>query len=501
MSGTGEDLRTAGMRAARWVAVTRVVVEIVALAATILIAHLLTPAEVGRAVIALIAIPLSSMLLNGAISPLLIQRPEMTDGHLRAASALGIAGGALLSLLCLALAPLFAALIDHKTGVLVALAAPAFLISGLGVAPDAMLRRRLDFRVVGFIEIAAALGGTAVSVTLALLGVGERSLVAGSVAGVLVGTVAVCWAGGLPRPAWHGEEIREILRLGAPAAMAGLGAMLYRRVDYVIVGARLGAADVGAYWRAYQLGAEYQSKLTTVMLRVAFPLYSRIGDLGELRRIRGRVVRLHGAMVVPPLALLIATAPVLVPFVFGEPWRPAVVPTQILAGVGMCAALMTGVGPLLLAVGRTDLLNRFNWTVGAGYAVVIYLAAPHGLVAVSVAGLGYAVAGFFVGQELLVRRPIGIPWSELGRETLPAFVVAGAVAAVAAPVVALLDGAGSPAPLTLLAAGAAAAAVYVLLLPRVGPAVWADLRALAARRGGPVQAAPSASASASTTSS
>ena len=469
------------MRAARAVAASRFVIELAALASSILLAHLLTPAEIGRAVIALVVIPLSTLLLNGVIGPLLIQRQTLDKAHAEAGSALGLAGGAIVAVLCLAAAPLFAELVDDDTGTLVALAAPAFLFSGIGVVPDALLRRELRFGPLAMIDVGAALTGILVSVGLAIAGAGPSSLVLGSLLGIAVGCVAVCAVNGYTRPGWHPTEAREIIRFGRPAGLAGLATVFYRRIDYLIVGARLGTADLGAYWRAYQLGAEYQTKLTTVMLRVAFPLYSRLTDIDELRRVRSRVVRLHAAMVVPPLALLIATAPELIPFVYGEAWEPAVVPTQLLAVVGMLNALTTGVGPLLMAIGRTELLNRFAWIAGLCYAIVIFFAAPGGLVTVSVAAVAFVAVGFVASQELLVRRPVGIPWSELIAEAGPSFIVSAVIVAAGLPLVSGLEELGLPAPVTLLVATAVALLLYVLLMPRLAPGAWGDLRSVLSR--------------------
>src|SRR3954470_21818622 len=154
------------MAAARWVAASRVVLEILGLASSILLAHLLSPAEIGRAVIALGAMPLAALVLTDVISPLLIQRDELTERHLEAASATSLAGGLVGAGLCVAAAPLFATLIDHETGRLLALASLAFVATGIGLTPDALLRRKLDFRQLSKVEVAAALCGTAVTLGL-----------------------------------------------------------------------------------------------------------------------------------------------------------------------------------------------------------------------------------------------------------------------------------------------------------------------------------------------
>jgi hypothetical protein len=49
--------------------------------------------------------------------------------------------------------------------------------------------------------------------------------------------------------------------------------------DYLILAARLHPAQVGFYWRAFQLGVCYQDKISGIMLRTAFP------DLCALRRL------------------------------------------------------------------------------------------------------------------------------------------------------------------------------------------------------------------------
>ena len=120
-----------------------------------------------------------------------------------------------------------------------------------------------------------------------------------------------------------------------PAAGSSVLYAVSRNVDYVILAARLPAAQVGYYLRAFQLGSDYQSKISGILLRVAFPVLSRSRDLDEVRRMRARIVRVHAAVLFPLLFGLIALAPVFVPFVYGDAWEPAVPLTQIIAVGGL----------------------------------------------------------------------------------------------------------------------------------------------------------------------
>ena len=66
---------------------------------------------------------------------------------------------------------------------------------------------------------------------------------------------------------------------GGPASGAGLLHVAITNVDYTILAARLSAAQVGFYWRAFQIGVVYQDKISGIMMRLAFPIYSRTRDL------------------------------------------------------------------------------------------------------------------------------------------------------------------------------------------------------------------------------
>ena len=217
---------------------------------------------------------------------------------------------------------------------------PVFLLAGIGAVSRSLLWRRLDFRRVSLIEMVAL----------------ARDRRRGR---------------GRPRarqrPRRPGDRPRGPRRLadhhGAaadlgchpPAALAPRRAgrnprlrpaRLRRRSHLVaitnatlaVAAVRLTATQVGLFWRAFQLGVIYQEKISGIMVRLAFPVYSRTNDLDELRGFHERATRIHAAVLLPLLALLAVTAPDLVPWLFGERWAPAVEPVQILCAAGMIAA-------------------------------------------------------------------------------------------------------------------------------------------------------------------
>ena len=98
--------------------------------------------------------------------------------------------------------------------------------------------------------------------TLAALGVGSEALVAGALAGGAISATALIVSSRPPRPRFDRGATADVAGFGGPMAVASLASAGLRNVDYAILGAKLGAAEVGFYWRAFNLSVESQRKIT-----------------------------------------------------------------------------------------------------------------------------------------------------------------------------------------------------------------------------------------------
>jgi O-antigen/teichoic acid export membrane protein len=179
------------------------------------------------------------------------------------------------------------------------------------------------------------------------------------------------------------------------------------------------------------------------------------------------------------LTTLVAVAPQLVPLVFGDEWRPAVFPTQVLALAGLGAVTAVGAAPLLLAAGRARPLLVYNVVLLVGYAGVVFWASGHGIRVVVIAVACYQVVLVAAQFVFLERGVVGIPLRETCASIAPALVSSGVSLAAAYVPARLLARAGVPAAVVVLAAGAIAAAIYVLALRLAFRSSWRELVHLA----------------------
>jgi len=214
-----------------------------------------------------------------------------------------------------------------------------------------------------------------------------------------------------------------------------------------------------------------------VMMQIAFPVYSRLSSREEMRVLHERAARVHAAVIFPLLASLVVLAPVVVPFVFGPAWKPAVLPAQVLSGAGMVAAVLTGYPQVMLAVGRPRTLLKFNLAVLATYATAVWIAVGHGLIAVSIAVVVVYMLVLLAAYRFLLGPQLGITVRRLIPGLGPAVTGCAALLAVCMPLRVLLEPL-LPRILTIGIVGSVGLLVYAMVLRTAFRSTWNDLLTL-----------------------
>lgn len=471
------DLKAAAVHGLRWTSIGRVVVELALLASMVVIARLIPPEQFGPYAVAIVVQELALGIQSQGVGNALVQYPNADRRHRQAGQALALIGGLGLAVLTLLAAPLIAEpIFGSATASLVALSAPLCVVTGLSIVPTATLRRNLDFRRLTMMDMASNALRVASSIGLAAAGFGAKSLVFGSLAAGLVGMVMAWIASPPPFPVLRREPARELLGYGGPASLAAISWVCFRNCDYAIVGARLGTMQAGLYFRAYQLGVEYQKKVSDLMVTVAFPVLSRSSNEEQLRAMRGQVVRLLTMLLFPLLALLAIVAPVFIPWLLGPAWAPVVVPTQILAVGGATTLVMDTAGVALAAAGRSRAMLGFGVAHFLVYAVVVWVVAPLGINAVAIGAAVVHSAFVLVSYVVMLSpTPARTALGHVIADVAPAFVASLALAVLAVPATIALTGAGAPVLINVLATAAVGAVAYLLALRTVFPAAWRQL--------------------------
>jgi PST family polysaccharide transporter len=476
------QLRDAALKGVRWLVLGRGVIELAALASSVIVARLVSPAEFGATAPAAFLLALGASLVAGSFASPLVQAKELRPEAVRTAFAMSLATGALLTLLVVIGAPALRLGFSSRTIELIQVVAPVFFIYSAGAVSQALIERDLDFRRASLNEVASLLPGTIATVVLAFAGLEGAAIVLGFLVQSLFSSGQAMFWRPPPLPAFDRRAARDILGFGLPSSGSSMLYTAQRNVGLGILGARLPAAQVGFYWRASTLAIDYQGKVSQILLRMMFPLLSRTQSRDDMRLVRSRMVKVHTSLLFPLLSCLIVIAPLFVPWLYGARWAPAATAAQILAVAGFTAVVGTGTGPLLMAAGRPGALVVCNGILLACEVVLLLFTAPHGLIATCVGIAALRVVSLVGTQYLLVDRLCGIPLRQtLFGDVLPAAGSCLALAAVAVPIRLALDQAGVPTLVTMVAACAGGLLAYALAL-RVGfRTTWADCMTLFVR--------------------
>ena len=376
---------------------------------SLILARLLTPADFGIVALLTFFTSLSLIFVQGGLSAALVQRQQTS---LEEESAVFwwnlLASGCFAAALVLA-GPLLASFYGYPVlRPLTWVAAAQIMASALGAIQTALLTRRLQFKQLTVAGAFSSLLGGAVGVTAAWLGAGVWAL-AWQMAALAVVNTLVLWTVCGWRPAFHARfaTMRHLIGFGSWVGLASLLEVLYTQGFALVVGKLYGAPELGLYNRA--VGTQFMpiSVLSSVISRIALPLFSARASEPEALR-RGLRLAIGIAMLInlPMMAGLAILSPDVIVVLFGEKWLPAAPILAILSVAGILYPVHLINLQMVLARGQPRVFIRneiIKKTIGVACVIVGSL---FGIIGLAWSQLVFNVLAFIVNAEP-ARRSMG----------------------------------------------------------------------------------------------
>ncbi|KRE43941.1 oligosaccharide flippase family protein [Knoellia sp. Soil729] len=452
-----------------WLAAQKWVVRAFGFVTLLVLTRELSPRDFGVVAAAMTVIPMVYLLADLGFSTYLLQAEEPDQRTLSTALWLSVGAGTLLSAGLVAVAPLLAAAfsLPELTDVLRALAL-AVAATVLAAVPLALLRRALAFRTVALQGMGAALLAQVVAVAVALSGGGVWALVSQVVVGQWVIAV-LAWRTARWRPSLvvAPAEFRRMASFGLRVSGVDLVATSRLWAEAWVITVTLGPATFGLLSIAQRLVQTAQELTSASLVPVSTVLFARVREAPD--RVRGSYAKALGvayAVVAPFMAVIVVTAPVLVPLLFGEQWRQSVAPSQALAVAGIITLGAMVDHGLFYGLSRPGAWLAYAVVVDAVTVGTTVVAVRWGLLGVAVGFVVVAVLAT-AARWLLVARLIGAPVASVARPF--AVVLAPTALCLAAGLLAMtaLDGVSS-AVVQVLVGGLVTGVAYLAVLRLVG---------------------------------
>ena len=334
-AGPQQSLSARTLSGLGWSYLAAFIKVLLSLLVLVLLARLLTPVEFGLFGIAWIFITMGSRLGQSFVGPAIIQRSELSSGHIQTGCTLSLTIGATLTGLVWLSAPFIGEFFQEPTAthILQTLSA-IFVINGIGSVPAHLLRRDLRFGALMIVDVSAyCVGYGLTAVVLAYQGHGVWSLVWGELSYRVIHTVmALCYTRNRLYPRWSGREATELMSTGAGFSLAGIFEFIARQGSHFIIGRWLGAAALGYYTRADRLILAPKNYVGQNLLRVLFPaMAQRQHGTERLTTVYRHGLEILSLLALPLSVMLFLAAPEIVLVILGEQWEPVIVLLRMLA--------------------------------------------------------------------------------------------------------------------------------------------------------------------------
>ena len=400
-------------------------------AGTMILARLLTPAEIGVYAVGAVLAGLAQAVRDFGVGAYVIQEKQLSEEKLRAALGTSMLVAWSLATVVLAFSGLAARFYrEPRLSTVLQLLSINFLLIPFSSLALPYLRRHMRFSAIFAINTASSASQLLVSVGLAWLGLGYLSLVWGAVAGTVAALLAsiCCWPRGLPwLPARRG--MAKILSFGTISTAGSVIDELGVSAPDLIVGKMIGVAEVGIFGKAQGVLNVFNQLVTSAISPVIFPMFSsqaRAG--GDLRQAYLTTASYMTVLAWPFFGFVAITAPALVRVLYGEQWDDCVPLIRIICLSSALYSMFSMARYLFVAMGAVRTQAKLDALSVPVRVVAVLLAAPFGLtwVAWAVVVGGVFRSGFTL---LYLRQLAGVsPRALLGAVRCSALVAASSLA-------------------------------------------------------------------------
>lgn len=388
------------------------------LASTVIIARLLTPAEVGIFAVATAFAALATMFRDFGVAEYLIQERELTDEKIRAALALNIAVSWAMALVMFGAAPL-AGRFYGQVGIADVMQVQAFnfLLVPFGAVTLAWFRRELNYRPIVVCNVLSGLTEFGVSVSLVLNGFGYMSLAWASLASIAVAVAVAMLLRPADFPRWPGfKGIGVAFRFGRFASLIYIASQLGKGAPELIIGRARDMPDVGMFSRAGSLVEMVHRLLMRPVLQICLPYLAKADrERGGIQQAYAQSVGYLTAVGWPFLALLGMGAFAFIRLIYGPQWTAAVPVAQLLCLAFAIDLLFLLSKEALLAACDVKSAARLAFGIVGMQVAGLFLVVPFGLVGAAT-GLVIASVGSAILAQYFLWRVIGLRVRDLARQ-------------------------------------------------------------------------------------
>jgi lipopolysaccharide exporter len=328
--------------------------RLLGLISTLFLARLLTPADFGIVALAGLIIAVLDALTDFRFGMALVRRQDATDDDYHTAWTFNVMRGAVVAILLIAGAPLFAGIFTEPrlVDVFRVLGAIAF-IDGFQNIGTVQFTKDMRFDRDFILRIGQKMSVFAISITLAFIWRSYWALIAGMLAGSSA-RLLLSYTMHPFRPRFCVSSGRSLFGFSVWLMGGEILALINQRLEQFLIGGFLSTPVVGVYNVSYEVAGMATGELVGPAAQALFPGFSKIAeDKARLREAYEKSVQFVVAIGTPLGIGLALVSHEFIMLVLGPKWSDATLPLQVLSVMYSISLLAMASTSLLPAIGRT----------------------------------------------------------------------------------------------------------------------------------------------------
>jgi len=259
-----------------------------------------------------------------------------------------------------------------------------FIILSFSLIQQTILQKRVDFKLLAFINIAGSFLAGAVALYMAFRGFGVWAIVYQILVKSFI-TSVLLWIYNKWRPVlvFSWLSLKELFEYGSKLTGAGLIYTIFQYFYYNVIGKLFPVEALGLYTRAAQLQEFPVKTIGSVFQRVAFPVFATIQDENErLKNAVGKTLRTMAFINFPILIGLIAVADNLIVVLLTDKWLPASNYFKLLCLIGLFYSFHVVFGEILKTKGKSKWILNLEFVSKSIMIINIFITWRWGITAI-----------------------------------------------------------------------------------------------------------------------
>lgn len=251
--------------------------QIISFVVSVFLTRLILPEEFGVMGIALVVIAFSTIFVDLGFGKAIIQQKEINETQLSTVFFLNFIVSVLFSIICFLLsypAARFFKMPDVEP--VLQVLSLSFIFYGLNVVPNALLYRRMNFKITAVVSTISSLISGIVGIYMAKKGYGVWSLVVQNLSAAFLSfLMTFLYLRWLPKLTLILNDVKAMWRYSSRLFISALLDTMFTRLDIVLIGKMFLPATLGYYTRAQSMDGVVKQVSSTSIVSVLFPYLSR----------------------------------------------------------------------------------------------------------------------------------------------------------------------------------------------------------------------------------